>query len=257
MAKSVKKSTNSKSPAAKKTGVITKAQYIGQAQVESVSYNDMIMLAIKERKPIEYINALIAEKNKEKAESARIEFIDAKRMFMKSCPPILKNKYVKGEQSDYAYAELSNTIETIKKSETDNGFVHDWKTTYENEFLVVTCIVSHIGGHTESDSMRAVPDATGGKNSIQADSSSISYMRRITLMGVFGLSAKGDDNDGRGILEQPSWTNLPYPSKQQFDEVVKKIYSGSITVEDVCAVYRLTDDQLGALNQIMSHGKKV
>ena len=44
----------------------------------------------------------------------------------------------------------------------------------------------------------ASPDATGGKNPIQAVISSVSYLERHTLKAVAGVSEKGEDDDGQG-----------------------------------------------------------
>jgi len=44
----------------------------------------------------------------------------------------------------------------------------------------------------------ASPDSSGGKNSIQAIGSTISYLERYTFMAATGLAAKGMDDDGGG-----------------------------------------------------------
>lgn len=60
----------------------------------------------------------------------------------------------------------------------------------------VTCICTHIGGHSETSSMDVTPDKSGSKNEIQAEGSSITYAERYTLCALLGLVLV-DDNDGQ------------------------------------------------------------
>jgi len=254
-----KNPTNSKSKVSKQEDGTAKNQFTAPVQVDEESIYGLIAWAIKNGQPREYIDLLLEEKRKERFEKSRIAFIDSKRSFLMQCPPILKNRKVpkgEGATTEYDYPELSNIIETIKQAETENGFVHEWKTHYEGAYIVVTCIVSHNGGHTEENYMKALPDSTGYKNSLQAESSAISYMRRITLMGVFGLSGKGDDNDARGPIESVKhpWGVPPRPTREQWEEAMFKVGDGILTVHDISAVYSLTPDQEKALNDI-SNGK--
>jgi hypothetical protein len=45
--------------------------------------------------------------------------------------------------------------------------------------------------------LESAPDESGGKNSIQAIASAVSYLERYTLLAATGLAVKGMDNDGR------------------------------------------------------------
>jgi hypothetical protein len=60
------------------------------------------------------------------------------------------------------------------------------------------CAVTHVKGHVERCIMKALADESGGKNSIQAIGSAITYLQRYTLLAATGLtSADIDDDDGR------------------------------------------------------------
>ena len=63
--------------------------------------------------------------------------------------------------------------------------------------ITVTCIVSHLDGHSESTTMSASADKTGGKNEVQAIGSTVTYLQRYTLIGSLGITTADDDMDAR------------------------------------------------------------
>lgn len=222
----------------------------------------LLKQAMAERLPIEYLQALIAERNKEIARLAVIEFNKAHREFLKLCPPIVKNKHVNFKhksqnpneqpgETDYWYSELAHVIETIKDAEHACGFSHDWRTSYEGNEIHITAILKHIGGHQQTDTMKSSADGSGKKSAIQANASAVSYLRRYALMGVMGLSARGDDNDARKVKGdrvenfdgKDQWSMLQVPTLEQFNEAVSKVAAGECTPHDVQLIYRLSDEQ--------------
>ena len=62
----------------------------------------------------------------------------------------------------------------------------------------VTCICTHIGGHSETSSMDVNPDKSGSKNEIQAEGSAITYAQRYTLCSLLGL-VLSEDTDGNSV----------------------------------------------------------
>ena len=63
-----------------------------------------------------------------------------------------------------------------------HGLSHSWKTSQrDGNQIVVRCVLTHKDGHTESRSnWSAPPDMTGGKNSIQAVGSTVTYLERYS-----------------------------------------------------------------------------
>lgn len=215
--------------------------------------DNMIMIALNTGRSMEEIKALIDMRNAEIARLARIEFLEAKQKFISECPPITKNKKNgEGQTSSYWFAELQHVENIVKDPLTRNGFSWDWKTRYEDNKIYITCILSHKAGHSETDTMRGTPDTSGKKNVIQSESSTVSYLRRYTLLGVLGKATGGDDNDGFGGAREPHqpqqvWTVLPKPSQAQMNEAATKIAAGKMTVEDAEQMYTLSDEQLETL----------
>lgn len=101
-------------------------------------------------------------------------------------------------KASYGYATLQHMLKVIQPAMDACGLKASWTTgTGENALVVVTCIISHKLGHSESTSLAAAPDSSGNKNSIQAVKSTVSYLRRITLESMLGLAAdEQDDDDG-------------------------------------------------------------
>lgn len=65
----------------------------------------------------------------------------------------------------------------------------------------VTCRITHVLGHYEETALSAAKDESGGKNSIQAIGSAVTYLQRYTLLSLLGLATKEQDNDGKGAAE--------------------------------------------------------
>lgn len=63
--------------------------------------------------------------------------------------------------------------------------------------LEVTCVVTHIDGHSERTSMTGPEDHSGFKNAIQSRGSSATYLERYSLIGAFGIVTADSDPDGR------------------------------------------------------------
>ena len=108
--------------------------------------------------------------------------------------PILE-KASQGHNSKYAKLEyIQSQIEPVLR---EFGLFVRWSTeaTQDNKTRV-TCICTHIGGHSETSSMDVVPDKGGSKSDIQANGSAISYAQRYTLRSLLGLVI-ANDNDGQ------------------------------------------------------------
>ena len=63
----------------------------------------------------------------------------------------------------------------------------------------MTCVLTHVLGHSERVPMQSGRDESGGKNSIQGLGSTVTYLQRYTLLAATGMAVKGPDNDGADI----------------------------------------------------------
>lgn len=246
-----------KSQAQKKKDSISK-RHTGTVQLKSATPENFIAFALQSGRSIDEIQQLINFRNAELARLAKLEFNEAKAMFLKTVPRIIKNQDANfGETNSgkkgasYRYSDLDNLINTIKDAEATAGLSHDFKTTQDDKGNVqITCILSHVAGHSETDTLKAPPDKSGGKNDIQAMKSTVSYLRRAALESVLGLSQGGDDNDGRDAVGQASFTDLEVPTEDGFRHLLKSVRMGTMTVEQITKTYALSGEQLEALTSI-------
>lgn len=245
--------TKSQSQAPKKKGMMAKQSTV-PVQVKATPDN-FIMIAIQTGRSMEEIQKLIDMRNAEIARLAKMDFNDAKSQFLKSVPRIVKNRDADfgttnsgKEGASYRFSDLDNLINTVKEAESNAGLSHDWKTNYDDKGnILVTCILSHVNGHSETDTLKFEADKSGGKNGIQAMKSTISYLRRGTLESVLGLPQGGDDNDGKDAPHQSNNSDLPAVTQEGFILLVNSVRKGTMTIEQVQKTYALTPEQLETL----------
>lgn len=163
--------------------------------------NDLISQAIEKGLDVEALGKLMDLQERWQASQARKLFFEAFTNFQAQCPDIRKTKEVKFKESDikpqYHYAPLANITRQIGKILKTNDLSYRWEITDNNDELKVTCLVSHIEGHTERTTMSSKADTSGSKNAIQARGSAIEYLKRYTLIGALGISTADSDIDGR------------------------------------------------------------
>jgi pyruvoyl-dependent arginine decarboxylase (PvlArgDC) len=168
---------------------------------------------------LDRLEKLLVLKERWDANEARNAYIAAMAAFKANPPKILKNKHVAyrnkaGGLTEYDHATHSEVVEKIAAGLAAHGLSHSWGINQTVDGIEVTCAVTHVRGHFERATLRAVADESGGKNSIQAIGSAITYLQRYTLLSATGLtSADIEDNDGRGMPEIPeapadAWISL-------------------------------------------------
>lgn len=150
---------------------------------------------------------LLALRQQYEAIEARKAFVVAMNQFKRNPPAIIKNKHVRYQRKDggwteYDHATLAGVCDAVIEGLATNGIAHAWKVDQTPDWVKVTCTLTHSDGHTEQVTMGGAPDASGGKNAIQAVGSAVTYLERYTLMAAVGLAAD-EDNDGRGANSQP------------------------------------------------------
>lgn len=158
---------------------------------------DLISQAIEKGLDVESLGKLLDLQLKWEANKARKAFFEAFTNFQSECPDLRKTKEVSFNQTRYHYAPLADITRQIGKLLKKNELSYRWEIQDTMQEIKVTCLVSHIDGHTEQTTMQANPDTSGAKNAIQARGSAIEYLKRYTLIGALGLSTADSDIDGR------------------------------------------------------------
>ena len=142
----------------------------------------------KLEKMIELQERVMANQAKQQFDQAMLNFQIKK--------PVIEKSAVANKTK---YAKLPNIQAAIDPVLREYGLFTRWYTTATQSGKTrVTCIVTHIGGHSETSSMDVSPDKSGSKNEIQAEGSAITYAQRYTLCSLLGL-VLSEDTDGNSV----------------------------------------------------------
>lgn len=161
---------------------------------------DMLAIAVQQDANLEKLEKLMELERQWKADKAREAFVRAMSKFRGEAVEIVKSRQVRYETSkgltEYRHADLADAVNAAVPALSKHGLSHRWKTEQgEGGRITVTCVITHELGHSEETALAASPDDSGGKNSIQAIGSTITYLERYTFLALTGLAAKGQDDD--------------------------------------------------------------
>jgi len=151
--------------------------------------------------------------------SARAAFQAAMHRARALMPRIEKDGTIRNKagdvQSRFAHYEAIDKIvrPIIEAQGLTYGF--DYKEGEQGRVLV-TCIVSHTGGHEERfGPMPLAIDTTGSKNATQGAGSAGSYGMRYTLCAAFNIVTVGSDDDGNAGRSRGS-------AAPEFDDMLRE-----------------------------------
>lgn len=168
---------------------------------ETMNPEQLLTLAVNNNLDIDKLERLMSLQKDWQADQARKAFFSSLAQFQSEVPDLRKSKKVgfdskEGGRVEYNYAPLADITRQIKVTCKDCGLSYRWEINDNKEEIKVTCLVTHLDGHTERTTMTANPDSSGKKNPIQARGSAIEYLKRYTLIGALGLSTTDSDVDG-------------------------------------------------------------
>jgi len=154
--------------------------------------SNLLEMAINKGADVDQLEKLMALQERYEARQAKSDFLKSVTGFQSEVPRITKTKV--GHK--FSYTPLADIIEQIKSTLQRHGLSYRFEQDHE-EGIEVTCVLSHVGGHSESTSMKAGADSSGSKNDVQAIGSTVQYLQRYTLVGALGLTTADSDIDGR------------------------------------------------------------
>jgi hypothetical protein len=171
--------------------------------VEQSNPMQMLAAAVAKGVDTEQLKSLMDLQERWERNEARKAFVSAMNAFKANPPEIVKNKLVSFQtakgKTEYKHALSGAASEQIGAALAEHGISHRWEVEQlEGGKIRVTCILTHALGHSERVSLSASPDDSGGKNSIQAIGSAVSYLQRYTLFAANGLVPKDADDDATG-----------------------------------------------------------
>jgi len=195
---------------------------------------DLLQLAIEKDVDIDKLEKLMAMSERWNAQQAKKSFLVAMATFQSKCPELKKGKSVvfgDSSKAKYKYIPLGEIVKQIKAPLKSCGLSYRWKTEEVEGKIKLTCIVSHIDGHSECNTMTAEKDTSGNKNSIQSIGSTMTYLQRYTIIGALGIATADEDADG----EKPK---APQAPKKDAKISAKLLYQAKTVVD----VYEKADE---------------
>ena len=161
--------------------------------VQAASAQSLIEMAITQNADIDKLEKLMALQERYDAKNAKSAYLLALSMFQSKCPVIVAKK----QGHNYKYAPLGDIVAQIKELLFHCGLSYRFEQSQEGKSIKIRCITSHIEGHTEALTIEGEADTQGSKSSIQAIGSTITYLRRYSLLGALGIVTADEDSDGR------------------------------------------------------------
>jgi len=176
------------------------------AEVVSVATpQSLIQLAIEKGADFDQLSKLMDLQERHEARQAKSDYLSAVTQFQAIVPRLTKTK----QGHKYKYTPLSDIAEQIKDELQQCGLSYRFEMK-ESDSISVSCVISHINGHSERNTMTAAADTSGSKNGVQAIGSTITYLQRYTLIGALGLTTADEDIDARlpfeGVTEEQQAT---------------------------------------------------
>ena len=186
------------------------------------SVEGLISRAVEHGISVEGLERLLGMHERLKAEAAREAYFEAMTGFQSDCPVIPKTKQAGGSGSySYRYAPLEVIVSTVSPLLREYGLSYRFDTRFEAQSpaQVVTCIVTHRQGHSESSEFRAPIDSSGRMNVMQQSASSLTYAKRYAFCNAFGILTGDEDDDAQSLggatqagRQRPGASRQPAPS---------------------------------------------
>ena len=164
----------------------------------AVTPMDMLRVAIDKGADIDKLQQLMELQERWEKNEARKAYVAAMNAFKADPPEVFKTKHVEFGKTKYDHALLEDAVDAISAALSKHGLSFRWDCEQmEGGTVKVTCVITHVQGHSERVALQAGRDDSGGKNNIQALASAVTYLQRYTLFAATGLAAKGMDDDGK------------------------------------------------------------
>ncbi len=195
-----------------------------------VGPSGLLAMAIGKGMGVDELNALMDMQDRMDAKAAKKAFLKAMKVFKKDPPTLRKDKHVSFDTSkgrtEYNHATEYQVVHLISAALNKVKISARYKIDQtEKGDITVTCIITHVDGHSDEASLTAASDTSGGKNHVQGVVSTVTYFKRQTILLVTGLAVDGQDDDGQGST---------LISDEQFAEITALQEKISVSSKDFC-----------------------
>lgn len=234
--------------------VIDQPRAVAQQSSGAVTPAELLRYALDSGADLDRLEKLMDLQERHEANQARKAFADDMARFKEHPITIIKDKTVDygegAKRTIYDHATIGNVVEKIVPALAQYGFSHRWDLEQNNGQVIVTCVITHKLGHSQSTTLMAAPDASGGKNGIQSVISAKTYLERHTLLAATGLATKDQEDDDavRAEMQQMAADmRAPQPKRKigekGFAAALAAIKAGTYTLAEIEDANELTDEQ--------------
>lgn len=149
----------------------------------ALSPMEMVGRALELGVPAEVLKQMMDLRDREEAREAKLAFTRAVAAAKAELRPIMKTREVdytpQGKSRvNYRHEDLAGIEEQVTPILTKNGLSYRYESDNgPDRPITVTCILEHIDGHSTRTPLTSGPDNSGGKNSLQAIASAVTYRR--------------------------------------------------------------------------------
>jgi hypothetical protein len=141
------------------------------------------------------MQALIELQERVMRQQSKQAFTEALASVAAELEPVKKD--ASNPQFRRQYATLAAIDSAVRPIYTHHGFsVRYGSEAGPDGRIVVTCILSHRDGHSETLSLAAPPDGSTSRTPIQAVGSSVSYLKRYLISMALNITFADEDDDG-------------------------------------------------------------
>lgn len=247
-----------------KSELVVSEEPLQPVAAQQSKYLSLIEMSIEKGADLVQIEKFMDLQERYEANEAKKQFNYAMSVFQSALPIIEKKGLVnytstKGT-TNYNYARLEDIAQAIRPALKLSGLSYRFTQEQNAGQIKVTCIVTHIDGHSEESSLHSNPDLSGGKDPLKAMASAISYLRRYTLTGLLGIVVGGEDDDAgsAGGLVDGEQKSDCYPDEdfnKHFPNWEKAILSRKKTPDQIVANgnkqgITFSQDQLNKINKV-------
>jgi hypothetical protein len=157
----------------------------------------MLQMAVQSGANVDILAKLMDLSDRHQATEARRAFVEAMSAFKSHSIQVVKDKTNK--QYESKYVSIGNLVNTVTPFLSQHGLSVRWDID-QTAGIKVTCVITHVQGHSESVAMVCPPDTSGAKNPIQQIKSAITYGKACTFESICGLASSDAnlDDDGNG-----------------------------------------------------------
>lgn len=185
---------------------------------------DLLARAVDRGADLAMIERLMDLAERQERNLAKKAFDGAVADAKKEIPVIKANATGHNEKR---YADQGAFASVVDPIIAKHGLSYRYRANQSANMVEVTCVLSHRDGYSEETTLSSAPDGSGGKNSIQAIGSALTYLQRYSLKLALGLAASKDDDGKAADSSEPI-------SAEQLTEIRSKLEASGSDIERFC-----------------------